>query len=55
MRLLGFLEILIILAVLWIVLNIIHAVATGKSKEIESGFFWLSRKIKGELNEEEKK
>ena len=55
MRLLGVVELFIILAVLWIVINLLHAVLTSKSKEIETGFFWLSHKIKSDVNEGEKK
>ena len=48
------LELVLILATLWLIINIIHALFTSDEKDVQKGFFWLSNKIKKDLKGEQK-
>lgn len=54
-KVLGIIEMSLILGLVWVIINLIHAIATGQEKTIENGFFWLSRKMKNEINPEKEK
>ena len=49
MRILAIMEPLIAVFVLWLFVNLIHAVLTMKSKQVNGIFFYISNKIKQEL------
>lgn len=46
MRLIEIFEPLIAIGVLWLVINLVHAVMTMNNQTLSHGFFWVSNKIK---------